>query len=127
MTEAKLTKSLTRTYCGTVVFTRLLTIPIFSHELFNFINAKFCYGKIFRPCFFSYLKAYSIFTGVMLSIFFCNYSLFVFLFLEFSSIRIVYSVYFNIISKPSFNVILMTAVTFPLCPPRLALAICGRR
>ena len=41
--------------------------------------------------------------------------------------NIIYLVKVNIIVIASCNVILMIAVTFPLCPPRLAPATSGRR
>ena len=54
---------------------------------------------------------------VTLACFFCNSHLF----------RLICLVYFHIIFIAPFNLIYMTAVTFPLSPPRLALATCGRR
>ena len=41
--------------------------------------------------------------------------------------NIVYLVNVNIVFIASYNVILMIAVTFPLCQPRLAPVTCGRR
>ena len=41
--------------------------------------------------------------------------------------NIVYLVNVNIAFIASYNVILMTAVTFPLCPPRVAPATYGKR
>ena len=47
-------------------------------------------------------------------------------FLELSSFCLICLVYFNIIFIVPFNLIFMTAVTFPLNPPRLAPATCWR-